>query len=192
MSMRANASAPWEPAQRLPAPINHSGDTFAVEISPDGLLLFLKSWRPITDPSGANEPAALYVCRRISQDQPFGAPVLIRPILGIGTGGVDFTTLSDDGSTLYVGTYREVFPDWPQIVQIGITAVPELTASPRIVPAPFQFELLGREGANYEIQVSPDLNTWQPWLTTNLTSRLQLSDPVLAPEGRRFYRALTH
>jgi hypothetical protein len=192
MSTRTNAAAPWEPARLLPAPINHSGDTFAVELSPDGLLLFLKSWRPISDPPGANPVCGLYVCRRSSQDQPFGAPVLIRPILGIGTGGVDFSSLSDDGATLYLGTYRNLYPDWPQLRQIDVTLLPQLSIPKGTAPGQFQLELLGREGANYEIQVSPDLSTWTPWLTTNTASKVQLSDPIPAPEGRRFYRALSH
>jgi hypothetical protein len=192
MSTRTNASAPWEPARYLPAPINHSGDTFAVELSRDGLLLFIKSWRPIVDPPGAPEPGALYVCRRSSQDRPFGAPVLIRPILGIGTGGVDFSSLSDDGTTLYLGTYRNLYPLWPQVVQIDVTPLPQLSTPTETAPGQFQFELLGREGANYEIQISPDLSTWNPWLITNTASNVQLSDSIPAPEGRRFYRALSH
>jgi hypothetical protein len=192
MSTRTNASAPWEPARYLPAPINHSGDTFAVELSPDGLLLFIKSWRPISDPPDANPVCGLYVCRRSAQEQPFGAPVLIRPILGIGTGGVDFSSLSDDGTTLYLGTYQNLYPYWAQLRQIAITALPQLTAPTRTALGEFQFGLLGREGASYEIQVSPDLNAWQSWLTTNTANSAQLSDPASAPEGHRFYRALTH
>jgi hypothetical protein len=192
MSTRTNASAPWEPARYLPTPINHSGDTFAVELSPDGLLLFIKSWRPISDPPGANPVCGLYVCRRSSQDQPFGAPALIRPILGIGSGGVDFSSLSDDGTTLYLGTYRNLYPLWPQLVQIDITSLPRLSIQKGTAPGQFQLELLGREGANYEIQVSPDLSRWNPWLTTNTTGSVLISDAVPAPEGHRFYRALSH
>src|SRR5215831_7679057 len=40
------------------------------------------------DPDQGRGPTAgMYVCRRSSADQPFGSPVLIRPILGIGPGG---------------------------------------------------------------------------------------------------------
>jgi hypothetical protein len=192
MSTRTNALAPWEPAHRLPAPVNHAGDTFAPEISRDGLLLFIKSWRPITDPPGAPEPGALYVCRRSSQDQPFGAPVLIRPILSSGPSGVDMSSLSDDGRTLYVGTFAGPYPDWPQFREIDITPLPQLSPPKGTAPGQFQLELLGREGANYDLQVSPDLNVWSPWLTTNTTGTASFSDPTPAPDGRRFYRALTH
>jgi hypothetical protein len=192
MSTRTNALAPWEPARHLPAPINHAGDTFASEISRDGLLLFLKSWRPITSPAGAEEPGAIYICRRPSPDQRFGTPVLIQPILGIGTGGADACSLSDDGTTLYVGTYRTLYPDWAQLLQIDISPLPQLTTPKKNALGQFEFELSGREGANYELQTSPDLSNWNPWMTTNTASNLQLSDPVPAPEGRRFYRALSH
>src|SRR5215468_7340549 len=36
---------------------------------------------------------------------PFGAPVLIRPILDIGPGVTDICSVSDGGNTLYVTTY---------------------------------------------------------------------------------------
>jgi hypothetical protein len=192
MSTRTNATAPWEPARYLPPPINHANDTFPVEISRDGLLLFIKSWRPLTSPSGANVTAAIYVCPRASQDEPFGAPVLIQPILGIGTGGADYCSLSDDGTTLYVGTYRTSFPDWPQVLQMSLTALPQLTAPTRTALGELQFGLLGREGANYEIQFSPDLANWNPWLSTNTSGSVVISDAAAAPEGHRSYRALSH
>ena len=188
MSTRTNALAPWGQAQHLPAQVNSSGVDFPAALSRDGLLLFIKSDRSITegDPAGG-----MYVCRRSSADQPFGSPVLIRPILGIGPGGTDVSSLSDDGATLYVGTYPVVYPKSPQIVPIGITRLPQLLASRSGVSGDFQFDLLGREGANYEIQVSPDFSVWSPWLTTNTTGTVSLSDPTPAPEGRRFYRALS-
>jgi hypothetical protein len=189
MSTRTNALAPWGQAQHLPAPVNSSGVDFPAALSRDGLLLFIKSDRSITE----GDPAAgMYVCRRSSADQPFGTPGLIRPILGIGPGGTDVSSLSDDGTTLYVGTWPVVYPKSPQFVPIGITLLPQLLASRSGANGDFQFDLLGREGANYDIQVSPDLNVWSPWLTTNTIGTASLSDPTPAPEGRRFYRALSH
>src|SRR5262249_17956962 len=80
MSTRTNASAPWKPAPRLLAPIdNLINFNLPVGISRDGLLLFLKSDRP--NPVGFPD-AAIYVCGRSTQEQPFGSPTLIRPILG--------------------------------------------------------------------------------------------------------------
>jgi hypothetical protein len=191
MSTRTNAMAPWEPARYLLPPINNADDTFPVEISRDGLLLFLKSWRPLASPSGANNTHAIYVSRRASQDEPFGAPVLIQPMLGLAHES-DYCSLSDDGTTLYVGTYRTGFPNWAQVRQMSVTALPQLTTPTRNGLGQFQFELLGREGANYELQFSPDLDTWQPWLTTNTTGTVQLADPASAAESSRFYKAVSH
>jgi hypothetical protein len=185
MSTRTNALAPWEPARRLPPPIDDSINfNLPVGISRNGLLLFLKSDRP--NPVGAPD-SAIYVCSRSTQDQPFGPPALIRPILG--PENTDFCSLLDDGRTLSVATYRN--PDGrPQLRQMEMTWLPQLAASKG--PGQLQLELLGREGATYELQISPDLNTWQPWVTTNTTASVQLSDPASAPEKRRFYRALGH
>jgi hypothetical protein len=69
----------------------------------------------------------------------------------------------------------------PQLTALGINGVGE-----------FQFGLLGREGATYEIEVSNDLNSWSPWLTTNNSGNLLLSDPSAASKSRRIYRALSH
>jgi hypothetical protein len=191
MSTRTNASAQWEPARYLPAPINHSGDTFPVEISPDGLLLFVKSWRPISGIPGANPTHGIYVCPRSNQDESFGAPVLIQPLLGLPHES-DICSLSDDGTILCVGTYRTGFPNWAQVLQMSVTALPQLTSPRRGASGEFQFDLVGREGATYEIQASPNFSTWSLWLITNSTGTTRLSDSTPAPEGRRFYRALSH
>jgi hypothetical protein len=191
MSTRTNAMAPWEPARYLPRPINNANDTFPVEISRDGLLLFLKSWRPLASPSGADNTHAIYVSRRTSQGESFGAPVLIQPILGLAHES-DYCSLSDDGTTMYVCTYRTGFPSWPQVLQMSLTALPQLIAPTRAEHGELQFGLLGREGANYEIQVSPDLGNWNSWLGTNTTGSVVISDAAAAPEGHRSYRALSH
>jgi hypothetical protein len=187
MSTRTDALAPWEPARHLPAPINYStGGTFPVVLSRDALTLFFKSWRPT--PPGFPEPAAVYVCSRPSTSSSFGTPVLIRAILGIGTGGSGYCTLSDDGATLYVGTYRTLYPDWPQIVQLSLSSVPQLKALGRNAAGDFQLELSGREGASYQLESSPDLKSWTPWLTTNTPGTARLSVPTSGkPAG--FYRA---
>jgi hypothetical protein len=189
MTTRATANAPWGPAQHLGPAFNTSVYDFPVALSRDGLLLLFKSDRSITE---GNPAAAMFVSRRTSAEQPFGPPVLIRPILNIGSGGVDYSSLSDDGTTLYVGTYRTLYPDWPQLLQISITPLPQLNVPARNALGEFQFELLGREGATYEIETSPDFRAWSPWLTTNTTDSVKLSEPAAAPESRRFYRALSH
>jgi hypothetical protein len=186
MTTRATADSPWEPARHLGASFNTSDYDFPVALSRDGLLLFFKSNRPISE---GDPVAAMYVSRRTSAEQPFGPPVLIRPILNIGTGGIDYSSLSDDSTTLYVGTYRNFYPDWPQLVEVSITPLPQLKSSGRNALGEFQFDLVGREGATYEIETSTDFSAWSPWLTTNTTGSVKLSDP--ATEGRRFYHALS-
>ena len=190
MSTRADPKDPWGPARNPGAPINSSYGEFPVALSRDGLLLFFKSWRPIPTSIGPYY-AAIYVCSRANSDQSFGPPVLIRPILGIGTGGADLSNLSDDGKTLYVGTYQMQCCDWPELVQLSVSALPQLSASKDIGTRGIQLDLLGRQGATYEIQVSEDLASWTPWLTTNTTGTLRLSDPTGAV-GNRFYRVLSH
>jgi hypothetical protein len=60
-------------------------------------------------------------------------------------------------------------------------------------PGQFTFELTGRQGASYELQSSPDLNTWTSWRTTSITnSSVQVSDVPAPAADRRFYRALSH
>jgi uncharacterized repeat protein (TIGR03803 family) len=53
----------------------------------------------------------------------------------------------------------------------------------------FNLELSGVSGSSYTVQMSEDLLTWRPWLTTNLpAASIQLLDPNPRP-GHRFYRA---
>jgi hypothetical protein len=105
---------------------------------------------------------------------------------------VDLTTLSDDGGTLYLGTYKVQYPNWPQVVQLDLTALPRLTDPRRTAAGSFEVGLLGRDGTTYDVQTSADLVTWKPWLTTNVTSSVRLVDPSPAPEGRRLYRVVSH
>ena len=188
MSTRPDPAAPWGKARSLAVPINSSYGEFPVALSRDGLLLFFKSWRPI---SVGPSSSAIYVCSRAASDQPFRSPALIRPILGIGTGGADLSNLSDDGKTLYVGTYREQCCDWPELVQLSVTSLPQLSASKDSSTGAIQLDLLGREGATYEIQLSEDLASWNPWLMTNAPGSIRLSYPI-APAGHQFYRVLSH
>jgi hypothetical protein len=188
MSTRADASAPWGPARNLGAPINSSYIDFPVALSRDGSLLFIKSARPI---SIGPEPGAIYVSSRTGSDHPFGPPVVIQPILGIGTGGADLSNLSDDGKTLYVGTYRTNCSDWAEVVQHSVTSLPQLMVEKDSAADSAQLELLGRPGATYEIQISEDLGSWTPWLTTNTTGTLRLPRSA-ATAGQRFYRVLSH
>jgi len=161
MTTRPVAQAQWEPAVSLGEPINSFSLDFPVALSRDGLRLFIKTYR-------AGLVGGIYVCQRANQSARFGPPGLVRSILDIGTGGADFCGLSTDETTLYVGTYRDLYLDWPQFVQIGITALPQLKVPGRNALNHFQFDLMDREGAPYELQTSPDFRAWTPLLTTNL------------------------
>ena len=101
-------------------------------------------------------------------------------------------SLSADGTTLYLNAYRVHEFDWPQLLPISITPLPQLKALGQNESGEFHLQLLGRAGANYEIQASPDFQSWAAWASTNTDDRVVLTDPSPAPEGRRFYRALSH
>jgi hypothetical protein len=48
------------------------------------------------------------------------------------------------------------------------------------------------KGMAYRVEGSPDLSAWTPLATvTNLTGRLQWTDPDAPSQGARFYRAAT-
>ncbi|MGK4301991.1 hypothetical protein, partial [Klebsiella pneumoniae] len=68
---------------------------------------------------------------------------MIRPILGIGTGGADLSNISDDGKTLYVGTYRTNCCEWPEVVQLSVTSLPQLSVAKNSGAGAVQLELLG-------------------------------------------------
>jgi hypothetical protein len=75
--------------------------------------------------------------------------------------------------------------------QSRIKILPQLKALGINPAGEFKLELLGRAGADYEIEVSTNFSAWAPWLTTNTSDSVVLSDPAPAMEGRRFYRALS-
>jgi hypothetical protein len=60
-------------------------------------------------------------------------------------------------------------------------------------PGPgIQMILQGGAGQIYDVQTSPDLATWTNWVrVTNLNGNVWIPDPVFAPGGRRYYRAVT-
>jgi hypothetical protein len=55
----------------------------------------------------------------------------------------------------------------------------------------FSFKFNGEVGRSYEVQISTDLNQWQPLTSVNCTEPLtSFSDPASA--GARFYRVKAH
>ena len=185
ISTRTNRLSPWEPARNLGAPVNTANYDVFPCLSTDGLLLFFMSDR--ANPGTGNA----WVAKRATTASPFDPPVRIRAIAE-PTVRARPHAISADGTTLYFGSDRSGgLGDW-DLWQISVTRLPVLTALGVSGNGEFQFELLGRAGATYEIQVSPDSGTWTPWIRTNTSDRVKLSDPASAPEGRRFYRALSH
>lgn len=195
MCSRTNASAPWERAVHLPAPINAAGSfTFPLALSGDGLTMFLKSDRP--NDFGL-QPAGAYVTRRHSTSEPFGPPVLIQPILATAgvdqVNGVDLGAISNDGKTLWIDTFLKQYPEWERVVQLSIEELPRLEAGGFNSAGEYQVILNGREGATYEVQISKDLQSWTNWVTTNTTDTVILSDSApKTHQGQGYYRVLSH
>ena len=183
ISTRSSPNEPWPAAGNLGPPINSANYETTAYLSADGLTLFFFSdrHRPGT--------GSLWVSRRAGVASAFGAPSLIKHISDLNPGGADFPMLSTDEATLYFNTYVS---GRTKLWQSSITILPQLMALGINPAGEFQFELLGREGATYEIELSPDFNNWTPWLTTNTSTSVLLSDPAPAPDGRRFYRVLSH
>jgi Tol biopolymer transport system component len=100
MSTRADPNDPlgWTPAVNLGAVINSSYADCCADLSPDGLVLYFSSGRPVSGrPAGVNH---IWVSRRTSLSEPFGAPV------SLASSFPDFHTmfdpcLSQDGATLF-------------------------------------------------------------------------------------------
>ncbi|MCI0746487.1 MAG: immunoglobulin domain-containing protein [Verrucomicrobia subdivision 3 bacterium] len=191
ISTRTNRSTPWEPARNLGEPVNtvhFQHFQHSPCLSADGLLLFYHDNRTTVGRHGR-----VWVSKRATTASPFRPPVMIRAIAEVeATFRTRPHAISADGTTLYFASDRSGgLGDW-DIWQISVTRLPVLAAPGVNGSGEFQFELLGREGATYEIQSSPDLSTWTTWLTTNATGSVQLRDSALVPGDRRFYRALSH
>ncbi len=189
ISTRSSATNSWQPANNLGTPINNpSSYETTPYLSADGLTLFFNSDR--------HRPGngSLWVSRRVGggSGSTFGPPALIQHISDLNPRSADFPMLSADEGTLCFNTYPNGFPGRTVLWQSSITILPQLRALGRNPAGDFQLELLGREGATYEIEVSTDFSVWAPWLTTNTSASVLLSDPAPSPEGRRFYRALRH
>lgn len=162
-----------------------SGWEITPSLSADGLTLFFFSDRHRVG-SGS-----LWASRRTTSASAFGPPALIQHISDMNLGGADSAVLSADEATLYFNTYPDGFPGRTVLWQSSITILPQLRAVGMNLGGEFALELRGREGAEYQIEVSPDFTTWTPWLTTNTSSSVRFSDPAPSPEGLRFYRALS-
>jgi hypothetical protein len=185
IATRTDPEGPWSPAQNPGGPINSRSIDFPAALSPDGLVLYFFSNRH-------RVPGSLWMSRRDSTDAPFGPPSLIQPLLE-PVNGVDYASLSADGSTLYYQIYTgDTWFEWSGMRQINLTKLPQFKPLPTTPQGEFQFQLLGREGANYELSFSTDLRTWTPWLTTNTSNHVNLVDPGSRGVNQRVYRGVSH
>lgn len=186
ISTRINAAAAWEPARPLDPPINTSSLEIYPCLSEDGLLLFFSSNRP------PGTRLNIWVAKRSDAHAPFGPPAVIRTIVDpTGSRGRDFPSLSADGTRLYYNQYRDGHPYGGSLRQISITALPQLRGLTATGNGEVQFDLVGREGANYTVETSADLRTWTPWIMTNTIDHVRLTYSIPPDQARRFYRAIT-
>ena len=68
--------------------------------SPDGLEMYITSWRPYGSANGD-----LYVLRRTSKDEEWGPPENLGPVVN-GPADDSYSSISDDGLALYFGSNR--------------------------------------------------------------------------------------
>ena len=184
MSTRPARGQPWTAATNLGAPVNSTEYETTPFLSADGRTLFFMSDR--------HRPGSgsLWVSRRADLHARFGPPVLIPPISSANPFGADFPMLSADESTLYFNTYPDGFGGRTRLWSVDLTPVPRLQAGAVGPEGTLPLELSGREGLDYTVEVSGDLVSWAPWLTTNTHSRLVLTAPAVPPGAPRFFRAV--
>lgn len=92
---------PWSAPVRLEAPVNiPTANDQGPALSPDGLALYFCSDRPVG--SGGND---LWVSRRTSEDDPWGEPVNLGPVVN-SSGGDCGPSLSQDGLLLFLTSNR--------------------------------------------------------------------------------------
>jgi hypothetical protein len=178
---RPAPGAAWESPRNLGAPLNTSGVDIPY-LSANGLILFNKS----PGPSGG--PSRAWLSQRDSRASSFGPPVWIKAVsdaLSI----LDYFSLSADGRSLYVNTYRTAFPDWSSLREFALTVLPGLRAHGVNAEGQLQLELEGREGVTYTLETSTDLKAWTILMTTTTPYRVQLALPVPPDQPQRFIRA---
>ncbi|MGE3310729.1 MAG: immunoglobulin domain-containing protein [Limisphaerales bacterium] len=185
ITTRADRTASWDTPVDL-AELNSPNTELFPCLSPDGLLLFFLSSRT-SEPNGN-----VWVSKRATVTSPFGPPVHVESVATTLQRARPHA-LSYDGTTLYHSSFnRDGGEGGWDLWEISLARIPELRAPRLNASGAFEFELIGRQGAHYGIQVSTDATTWAPWITTNTAATLLLSDPSASSEARRLYRVLSH
>lgn len=183
MTTRTSWDAAWNEPENL-VELNSGSTELYPTLSPDGLLLFFLSSRT-SEPNGN-----VWVSKRASRSAPFAPPVHVDSIASTAQRARPHA-LSADGTTFYYSSFERAGGQggW-DLWQISVTALPQLREFAAAAAGGVQFDLLGREGADYTVETSSDPLNWTPWITTNTTDRVRLTDTLPPSEGRRFYRAV--
>jgi hypothetical protein len=105
VSRRATKNDPWEQPTNLGSIVNSSASEAGPSLSSDGLLLFFSGeWNVPIRPGGFGN-SDMWVTRRVSISEPWGAPVNLGPI--VNSQSLDAAPhISPDGSTLYFSSDR--------------------------------------------------------------------------------------
>jgi len=107
---------------------------------------------------------------------------------GIGSPDIALTTFAGAGAL-----FSYPFPPYSATLFTLAPAAPRLLAAVQPPPPPgqFVFRLQGQPGVRYVVQTSTNLAAWSPAGTNVLTgSVLNVTNPIPAGVGRRFWRAL--
>jgi Tol biopolymer transport system component len=104
MTTRATKDDPWGPAVNLGPTINSSSNERTVWISVDNLELYVTSNRP-----GVYGRHDIYVARRATPQDPWGAPVNLGPVVN-SPSGEQYVSLSPDGLLLFFSQWFDT-PD---------------------------------------------------------------------------------
>lgn len=175
VTTRATKNAPWGPAVSLGPGVNSPvGDGDCTPwITPDGLELYLVSWR-----SGGYGESDIYVVRRATRSDPWGAPVNLGPVVNSAYAELA-PCLSPDGlllifsdisgyplrpngygeSDLYLTGRANTSASWQAPVNLGPKInSPDVEAGPRFSP----------DGRTVYFWTGHDADTWANWQTSVL------------------------
>jgi Tol biopolymer transport system component len=98
VTTRPSVNDAWGTPVNLGPTVNSAYREHFPSISPDGLVLFFDSTRP-----GGEGSFDLYMSRRATKHDPWGAPVNLGPVISAGTAITP--SISRDGSMLYFSRY---------------------------------------------------------------------------------------
>jgi len=182
---RATKDSPWGPAMNTGPMVNSSDSDTNPWISADGLELYFGSFRP-----GGYGLQDFYVTRRATENEPWGTPVNLGPVVNSAY-DEEWVSLSPDGRLLFFcdhpsttvprpGGYggadmwmarRESSSDaWQAPINLGpVVNGPTIEVRPRISPDGCTFY--------FNTALTPDASTWDCWSADHPHRRLQRRRP---------------